>query len=224
MPAVGNHEYLDKGPEIYRQTFDLPRNGPAATDANLVYSFEYADAFVAVLDSTAALFDPIAAQRQASLARRGSRPDPRHLEVCRVPPPDLRLAPVASQPATGRGLGADLRQAPRRYGPDRPRPRLSPVRADAWLGSPATTDTAGTVYVVAVSGEKFYGQTQHDFTARGLTHVATYQTIDVEVASHRLRYRSFDRAGTEVDALTIAKSPPTPLAPAQVATTALPTE
>ena len=52
MPAVGNHEYLDKGPVIYRKTFDLPQDGPAGMDPNLVYSFEYADAFVAVSTPT----------------------------------------------------------------------------------------------------------------------------------------------------------------------------
>ena len=40
MPAVGNHEYLDKGPMIYRGTFDPPHNGPAEVDSNLVYSFQ----------------------------------------------------------------------------------------------------------------------------------------------------------------------------------------
>ena len=29
MPCVGNHEYLDQGPRLYRAFFDLPRNGPA---------------------------------------------------------------------------------------------------------------------------------------------------------------------------------------------------
>ena len=71
-----------------------------------------------------------------------------------------------------------------------------------------------------MSGEKFYGQEPHDFTARGLTRVATYQTIDVEVASRRLRYRSFDRDGREVDALTIEKPTPARTGPAEVAAAA----
>src|SRR5262249_46899692 len=29
MPAVGNHEYLDAGPKLYRAFFTLPANGPA---------------------------------------------------------------------------------------------------------------------------------------------------------------------------------------------------
>ena len=65
MPAVGNHEYLDKGPDIYRKTFNLPKNGPPGIDGNLVYAFEYSDAFVAVLDSNLAIYDEALAKLQA---------------------------------------------------------------------------------------------------------------------------------------------------------------
>ena len=94
--------------------------------------------------------------------------------------------------------------------------RSKPMRA----GQPVDDPADGTVYVVSVSGEKFYGQEPHDFTAKGLTRVATYQTIDVEVASRRLRYRSFDRDGREVDALTIEKPATGRVIPGEVAAAA----
>ncbi len=65
MPCVGNHEYLDQGPRLYRAFFALPGSGPEGIDPGLVYGFEYADAFVAVLDSNQAIVDPRNARRQA---------------------------------------------------------------------------------------------------------------------------------------------------------------
>ncbi len=65
MPCVGNHEYLDMGPRLYRAFFELPHNGPDGIDPDLVYHFECGDAFVAVLDSTLAVSDPSQAKRQA---------------------------------------------------------------------------------------------------------------------------------------------------------------
>ncbi len=65
MPCVGNHEYLDVGPRLYRASFALPGNGPAGIDPGLVYSFEAGDACFAVLDSTLAVWDPTMARLQA---------------------------------------------------------------------------------------------------------------------------------------------------------------
>ena len=65
MPCVGNHEYLDMGPRLYRSFFALPRNGPAGIAPGLVYSFEVGSAFIAVLDSTLAVSDLREARRQA---------------------------------------------------------------------------------------------------------------------------------------------------------------
>ena len=215
MPAVGNHEYLDKGPEIYRRTFDLPKNGPGGIAANLVYSFEYADAFVAVLDSNLGIYDPAAAGRQAAwldaaLARTGAT-----WKFVAFHHPIYASHPSRANPQLGRAWGpifdkhhVDLVLT----GHDHAYLRTVPMRG----GKPVATAAEGTVYVVSVSGEKFYGQTPHDYTAKGLTHVATYQAIDVEVASRRLRYRSFDRAGREVDAFTIEKPGPSGPEPARM--------
>ena len=65
MPCVGNHEYLDCGPRLYRAFFELPRNGPAGIAPGLAYHFETGDACFVVLDSTLAAYDPAAALRQA---------------------------------------------------------------------------------------------------------------------------------------------------------------
>ncbi len=214
MPAVGNHEYLDVGPEIYRRTFDLPPNGPPGVDPNLAYAFEYSDAFVAVLDSNLAIYDRGLARAQAdwldaALARTRATwkfvafHHPVHASHPTRDNPTLALdwGPVFDR------HGVDLVL----QGHDHAYLRTHPLRAGRIMSDPAE----GTTYVVAVSGEKFYGQVAKPTTARGLTHLATYQTIAVESARRRLTYRSFDRDGREVDALVIDKSP----APARVAAT-----
>ena len=209
MPCVGNHEYLDIGPEIYRGTFDPPHNGPAEVDSNLVYSFEYSDAFVAVLDSNLGIYDSRLAKAQADWLDEALGEDQGHLEVRRLPPPGLRLARQPREPPARGRLGAGLRQAPRRHGPPGARPRLPPDPADA-RGKPVDSPSEGTVYVVSVSGEKFYEQDPRDYTARGMTNLATYQTIDVKVKERRLIYRSFDRDGREVNSLVIEKGAGSP--------------
>ena len=78
MPCVGNHEYLDVGPRLYRAFFELPRNGPSGIDPDLVYHFEVGDACFAVLDSTLAAYDPDAARMQRNwldaILRRAGHP------------------------------------------------------------------------------------------------------------------------------------------------------
>ena len=207
MPAVGNHEYLDKGPEIYRKTFDLPKNGPGGIDPNLVYSFEYADAFVAVLDSNLAIYNAESAAAQASWLDRALGTTRATWKFVAFHHPVYASHPSRENPQLARAWGSvfdkhhvDLVLT----GHDHAYLRTKPMKS----GQIVATSSEGTTYVVSTSGEKFYGQKSHDFTARGLTHVATYQTIDVEVNSRRLIYRSFDREGHEVDALTIEKSRP----------------
>ena len=202
MPAVGNHEYLDKGPTIYRGTFDLPRNGPPGIDPNLVYAFEYSDAFVAVLDSNLGLYDSHLARVQAdwlddALTRTRATwkfvtfHHPVYASHVSRENPQLGVAwgPVFDKHHVDMVL----------QGHDHAYLRTRPMRA----GRPVTSPTEGTVYVVSVSGEKFYEQNPKDYTAKGMTNLATYQTIDVKVKERRLTYRSFDRDGREVDTLVI---------------------
>jgi Purple acid Phosphatase, N-terminal domain/Calcineurin-like phosphoesterase len=204
MPAVGNHEYLDKGPMIYRGTFDLPRNGPPGIDSNLVYSFEYSDAFVAVLDSNLGIYDSRLARVQAewldeALTRTRATwkfvtfHHPVYASHVSRENPELAAAwgPVFDKHHVDMVL----------QGHDHAYLRTRPMREGRGVASPAE----GTVYVVSVSGEKFYEQDARDYTEKGMTNLATYQTLDVKVKERRLTYRSFDRDGREVDALVIEK-------------------
>ena len=131
MPCVGNHEYLDMGPRLYRAFFELPRNGPEGIDSDLVYHFECGDACFAVLDSTLAVCDPAQARRQAEWLDATLQKQQGVMEIRDVSPPRLSVASLARHAGPARALGADLRQAPRRPRPARTRSRLSADVPDA---------------------------------------------------------------------------------------------
>ncbi len=204
MPAVGNHEYLDIGPDIYRKTFDLPPNGPPGVDPNLAYAFEYADAFVAALDSNLAIYDPGLAKAQADWLDAALARTRATWKFVTFHHPVYASHPTRENPTLARDWGpifdrhrVDLVL----QGHDHAYLRTHPLRA----GRPTSSPAEGTTYVVAVSGEKFYGQEPRPYTAKGLTRTATYQAIEVHAAARRLTYRSFDRDGREVDSLVIDK-------------------
>ena len=209
MPCAGNHEYLDRGPELYRSIFTLPANGPAGVAPDLVYSFEIGGAFVAVLDSTPAVTSPAQARLQAAwLDDRLSRTDrvwkvvmfhhPVYASHVWRESPALRDAwvPVFDKHHVDLVL----------QGHDHAYLRTYPMRANRVVESP----TEGTVYVVSVSGDKYCDQDPRGYTEVGFTGVSTYQTIDLISNPDRLVYRSFDISGVERDGFTIekAKAPP----------------
>jgi acid phosphatase type 7 len=205
MPAVGNHEYLDRGPWLFRAVFALPDNGPKGVAPDLVYSVEIGDAFLAVLDSTLAVTDPAQARLQAEwlderLARTGRTwkfvmfHHPLYASHKERESPALRDAwvPVFDRHHVDLVL----------QGHDHAYLRTYPMRQGRRVGSPAE----GTVYVVSVSGDKYYDQDTRDYTEVGFTNVSTYQTIDLKTRENRLVYRSFDVSGRELDGFVIEKA------------------
>ena len=202
MPAVGNHEYLDRGPWLYSKFFKLPANGPAGEDRGLVYSFEYGDVFVAVLDSTRALFSPVEAGRQArwlddALAATAARwklvmfHHPVYASHISRENPAIRDAWV---PTFDRRRVDLVLQ-----GHDHSYMRTYPLRQGRQVPD-------GTVYVVSVSGDKFYEQDTRGMAEVGFTHVATYQTIDTDAANARLTYRAWDASGRERDRFELSRA------------------
>jgi 3',5'-cyclic AMP phosphodiesterase CpdA len=79
--------------------------------------------------------------------------------------------------------------------------RTYPMRANR----PVPGERSGTVYVVSVSGTKYYSQARRGYTERGFTHTSTYQTLDFQIAGRRLTYRALDTYGREVDRMVIEK-------------------
>jgi hypothetical protein len=205
MPCAGNHEYLDQGPRLYRAIFALPAGGPAGIDSNLVYSFEYGGAFIAVLDSTLALADPALAGRQAewldeALGRTGCP-----WKLVMFHHPVYASHPTRESPALHDAWVPVIekhRVALVLQGHDHAYQRTYPLRAGRRVSRP----DQGTTYVVSVSGTKFYGQRLRPETALGITELSTYQTIDIEAPENRLVYRAWNRDGHEVDRLTIERT------------------
>jgi hypothetical protein len=204
MPCPGNHEYLDRGPRLYRAFFELPRNGPDGIDPGLVYSFEYADAFVAVLDSTLAVSDPRLARVQAEWLDRALAATRATWKLVMFHHPVYASHATREYPALRDAWvpvfdehHVDLVL----QGHDHAYLRTNPMRGDQVVDS----HDLGTTYVVSVSGDKYCEQDPRDYTAVGRTNLSTYQTIDVDVPARRLTYRSWDDEGREVDRLVIDK-------------------
>jgi hypothetical protein len=204
MPCVGNHEYLDVGPRLYRAFFELPRNGPPGIDPDLAYRFEAGDACFAVLDSTLAVWDPVAARRQAEwLDETFSRTRSRwkiaifHHPVYPSHPwrdmPTLReyWVPVFDKHRVDLVL----------QGHDHSYQRTYPLRGHRRACGPEP----GTTYVISVSGDKYVDQVRRENVATGLAGVSTYQTIEIDPRANRLTYRAFTEDGRVVDAFQIDK-------------------
>jgi hypothetical protein len=204
LPCPGNHEYLDQGPRLYRALFALPGNGPDGIDPNLVYSFEYAGAFLAVLDSTSASVDPESARKQAEWLDAALGRTRATWRLVMFHHPIYASHPKRESPALGAAWvpvfdrhGVDLVL----QGHDHAYLRTHPLRG----GRRVATADQGTTYVVSVSGTKYYDQRPRAETAVGYTRLSTYQTIDIQVPENRLTYRAWDVDGREVDRLTIDK-------------------
>jgi 3',5'-cyclic AMP phosphodiesterase CpdA len=205
MPCVGNHEYLDMGPRLYRAFFELPRNGPDGIDPDLVYHFECGDACFAVLDSTLAVCDPSQARRQAqwldatlSNSIASWKFVIFHHPVYPSHPwrdtPSLRehWVPIFDKHHVDMVL----------QGHDHAYLRTYPMRGHERVDSPGQ----GTIYVIAVSGDKFVDQAPRDYIETGQSRVSTYQTIDIDGPSRRLTYRAWTEGGLMIDELSIDKS------------------
>ncbi len=205
MPAIGNHEYLDRGPWLYTSFFALPENGPVGIKPDLVYHYEIGDTFVAVLDSELAGTDPKLARQQAEWL------DARLSETERT----WKLV-MYHHPAYASHIDRENPEVQRAWVPvfdkhhvdlvlqghDHAYMRTYPMKGGVAVASPKE----GTVYVVAVSGDKYYDQNTRGNAEIGYTNLSTYQTIEIQAGNSRLVYKSFDAAGREVDAFTIQKS------------------
>jgi hypothetical protein len=202
LPAAGNHEYLDRGPRLFRASFRPPENGPPGVAPGLVYRFETAGMFVAVLDSTLAVSSPVEAERQArwldealAQTRAGWKLVMFHHPVYSSHPRrDNALlrehwAPVFDRHHVNLVL----------TGHDHAYLRTYPMRANR----PVATPAEGTIYVVSVSGDKFADQAVRDYAEIAIPRTSTYQTIEIDPARNLLIYRAWDDSGEVVDRLEI---------------------
>ena len=79
--------------------------------------------------------------------------------------------------------------------------RTYPMHSEERAASPAE----GTIYIVSVSGTKYYPQGDFDYTEFGMTNVSTYQVLDIRIDGNRLEYRAYDAQGELRDSFVIEK-------------------
>jgi acid phosphatase type 7 len=204
MPCVGNHEYLDMGPRLYRAFFELPRNGPTGIDPDLVYHFECGDAFFAMLDSTLAVSDADQARRQAEWLDQALRETRATWKFVIFHHPVYPSHPRRDSPAMRQHWvpifdkhHVDLVLQGHDHAYLRTYPMVANHRAQG--------NSRGTIYLIAVSGDKFVDQGHRDYIEVGFTRVPTYQTIDIDAHLNQLSYRAWTEDGKVVDELTIDK-------------------
>jgi hypothetical protein len=206
MPCAGNHEYLDMGPRLYRAFFELPHNGPEGIDPGLVYHFQCGDALFAVLDSTLAVSDPRLAQRQADWLDAALERTRATWKVVIFHHPVYPSHPWRDTPVL-RAYWVPVFDKHHvdlvLQGHDHAYLRTYPLRAHRRVGQAS----AGTIYVIAVSGDKFVEQPRRDYIQVGKTSMPTYQTIEIDSQSNRLNYQARALDGRLVDELHIEKRP-----------------
>lgn len=198
VPVLGNHEYQGGEPKLYLDLFTLPENGPCEAGAERVYSFEYGNALFVVLDSnqkpedqTAWLKDVLSktkatwkfvAYHHPAYSSAPNR-DNKDVREHWIPIFDKYHVDLALQ------------------GHDHAYLRTHPMKGGKKVDAPKD----GTVYLVAVSGTKFYDQAARDYTEFGMTKVATYQVLDIQISGDRLVYRAYDVDGNLRDDFVIQK-------------------
>lgn len=204
MPSSGNHEYLDQGPQLFKMFFDLPRNGPKSSEADLVYSFEHGDAFFAVLDSTMAVSSTQAARAQADwLDRALSTTTATWKFVTYHHPVYASRRKRDNQPLKDHWVPIfDKHHVDIVFqGHDHTYIRTHPMRANRR----ASSAEEGTFYVVSVSGDKLYDQEPRSEFEVARSFVPTCQVIDIDPETRRLTYRSLAENGETIDSFVIDK-------------------
>lgn len=204
MPCVGNHEYLDMGPRLYRAFFELPGNGPPGIDPGLVYHFECGDTCFAVLDSTMAVCDPVEARRQANWLDTTLRNSKAAWKIVVFHHPVYPSHPWRDTPALREHWVPVFDKhhvALVLQGHDHAYLRTYPMRGHRRVASPGE----GTTYVIAVSGDKFVDQADRDYIEVGKSGLSTYQTIEVDAPSNRLTYRAWTENGKLIDEMLMEK-------------------
>lgn len=202
VPAIGNHE-CSKGadPRLYLDLLTLPENGPETIPPERAYSLRYSNALFVVLDSNLPPQD-----QRAWLERELSETDAAWKFVI-FHHPVYSSKPNRDNPEI-RAHWSDLFD---KYhvdmalqGHDHAYLRTYPMRDGQVVESPAD----GTIYVISVSGSKFYEFDPREIAAVAFGQTSTYQIIDLDSsdpATLVLTYRAYDMNGDLRDEVVIRK-------------------
>lgn len=200
VPLLGNHDYssLDV-PKFYLQLFTLPENGPKTLPAEYAYSFTYGNALFVVLDgnqdaSAQAPWLEETLKNSNAKWKFAAYHQPAYSSSANRDNPDIR--------DVWGGLFDKYHVDIAFQGHDHAYLRTFPMKD----GKKAASFAEGTVYLISVSGTKFYKQAKHDYTEVGFTDTPTYQVVNISSSpKDRLIYRAFDVDGKVKDEFTIEK-------------------
>jgi hypothetical protein len=198
VPCIGNHETQGGHPSLYLRHFALPANGPAGLEPGRAYALRYGNALFVVLDSN------LSAEAQAPWLEAQLRDTDATWKFAVYHHPAYASRPGRSYPDVVKHwvplfdkYHVDLAL----QGHDHAYLRTYPLKG----GARVPTARDGTIYLLTVSGTKFYDQGDHAYTEVGFTKVATYQVLDIRIAGDELRYRSYDVDGRLRDEFLIRK-------------------
>ena len=198
VPAIGNHENQGGHPSMYLQMFDLPKNGPEDIEPERAYSFRYSNSEFFVLDTNLTL------ESQTAWLEEALRKSTAVWKFAVYHHPAYSSSPDRDNP----GIRQHWTPLFDKYhldmalqGHDHAYLRTYPIKDQKNVASSAE----GTVYIVSVSGTKYYEQGQREYTEFGMTNVSTFQVLDIQISGNRLVYRSYDIDGKLRDNLIIEK-------------------
>ncbi len=196
-PAIGNHEDQGaNGPWMYLDMFTLPQNGSDAIEKERSYHFTYGNALFIVLDTNTDIeaqtpwLEHVLANSQATWKfvvyhhpAYASRPQTDNSLVRKwwTPLFDKHHVDMALQ------------------GHDHAYLRTYPINNNQRVESAQD----GTVYVVSVSGTKFYDQEDPWYEEFGMTKVSTYQVLDLTIEGASMTYKAYDIDGQVRDEFVI---------------------
>lgn len=200
VPVLGNHDYSSMpSPDFYLKLFTLPENGPKTIAPEHAYTLKYGNALFVILDSN---LDP---ETQSAWLEEQLKNTDAVWKFVSYHHPAYSSATSRDNPEIRRVWGDifDKYHVDIAFqGHDHAYLRSFPMKAQKIV----PTFAEGTVYVVSVSGLKFYEQGAYDYSAKNFTKTSTYQVIDIATSpTNKLSYRSYDIDGNVKDEFVIEK-------------------
>ena len=199
VPAIGNHEDQgEDGPWMYLDMFDLPDNGSPAITNERSYSFNYGNAQFIILDTNAdiAAQTPWLEGQLANSAATWKFVVYHHPAYSSAPRRDNQSVRKYWTPLFDK-YHVDVALQGHDHGYLRTFPIYDEKKVE--------THEDGTVYVVSVSGTKFYDQEDPWYEEFGMTKVATYQVLDITIDGATMTYKAYDIEGELRDEFVIKK-------------------
>jgi hypothetical protein len=199
VPSLGNHEMGGiRNPWMYLSLFDLPENGSPKIGPERSYSLRYSNALFIVLDSNDKLKEQAEwlEETLASTDAKWKFVVYHHPAYSSGPQRDNILLRDTWTPIFDK-YHVDLAL----QGHDHAYLRTYPMYDQKRVAQPKD----GTIYIVSVSGPKFYDQDPRDYTEVGFTKSNVFQLLDIQIEGNKLTYHSYDEAGNVKDSFVIEK-------------------